>query len=1134
MNEFYALQQLGLTLEEYYSKFVSLRRYVPSMSTEQQIARFCQGLNRPLSTHLEAMRPTSIQDALIRAKPLATEQSHLGNGVLGIRRESGNKWERRAPLTPSHCAQLLHAGHRSGAHGVKRILVQPCTKRVYHDVQYENVGCEISEDLSDCGLIVAVKKPQQGTLLSDRAYAFFSHTHKAQPENMPLLDEILSKNVSLYDYERIVGDKGERLVAFGEYAGRAGMIDFLRGLGERYLSLGYSTPFLSIGSSFMYTSLSAAKAAVLAAGDEIRTNGLQVEISPIVFIFTGSGNVSRGAQEVFRLLPHTFVDSSQLSQLVDTVSRKQSNSYFLGSKCKKGTFQVYGCVVDAVDMVAPNDPTKEFDKVSYYAHPEHYHPVFHKRIAPYASVIGIMYPRLLTNEQLRELVSVRSGGLGHRLIGIADITCDIGGSIEFVNRTTSSEKPFYRYDPLLNVYSDDLSGTGIFVLATDNLPTELAKEATNHFGDSLLPFLPNMVRAVYLSELLRPIEQACIAHKGQLTSLYDYIHRVRLSNSRKNLLRKQEKTRFMYKTMISLDEHLFDHLLINEALDVIGKAGGQFHTASCKFGQTVDATSHAELEVMTGSKQVLSTIVDQLASIAHRSKQGKGLLNGKNATNGSLSKNQSKSDSTRESTSNKQIENSLLIIGAGRMCEPAVNYLAYHGFRVVVASLYLEDAVKATTGIPNATAVQVDVSDNAQILSLMLKVSVVISLLPPEFHVAVANCCIQAGKHLVTASYVSAEMSALQDKAKKANISLLCEMGLDPGIDHMMAMKMIDAAHLHGGQVKSFLSYCGGLPSPACADNPLGYKFSWNPAGALKAGRNSAVYKEAEKIIHVPGEELFSSAVPVRLPKLPAFALERLPNRDSLQYGDLYGISLEASTVFRATLRYEGFGDIMESLANLGYFDREPCVLLQRYNTSDLSTPSYQAILNDLLAQFGKERRSGVDGTCVAEPSKVDPDRFVNLGCCKSYTSAHRVSECIRHLGLDAEEEIPVACKSPFEVLCSRMEQKLTFTPKEQDMVLLHHEIEIKFGDDRRSEKHVATLLEFGDLGSSSSDPYQKPHSAMARTVGLPAAIGAQLLLLGKISLRGVLRPLHPEIYLPVLEVLESSGIHIKENVEYL
>ncbi|MCO5561188.1 hypothetical protein L7F22_014809 [Adiantum nelumboides] len=722
--------------------------------------------------------------------------------------------------------------------------------------------------------------------------------------------------------------------------------------------------------------------------------------------------------------------------------------------------------------------------VSYYAHPERYHPIFHKKIAPYASVIvncmywERMYPRLLTNEQLRELVSVRSGGLGNRLIGVADITCDIGGSIEFVNRTTSSEKPFYRYDPLLNVYSDDMSGNGVFVLATDNLPTELAKEATNHFGDALLPFLPNMVRAAYLSGLLRPIEQACIAHKGQLTSLYDYIHRMRLSHARNNRFETNghEKKGNIYKTMISLDGHLFDQLLINEALDVIEKAGGQFRIASCKLGQTVDATSHAELEVMAGSEQALSSIVDQLASTAHRSEQGKGSMNGMNTANGSFSENRSKNDGATQSSSHEQTENRVLIIGAGRMCEPAVNYLAYQGIGVVVASLYLEDAVKATTGIPNATAVQVDVSDNTQILSLILKVSVVVSLLPPDFHVAVANCCIQAGKHLVTASYVSAEMSALQDKAEKANVSLLCEMGLDPGIDHMMAMKMIDAAHLHGGQIKSFISYCGGLPSPACADNPLGYKFSWNPAGALKAGRNPAVYKEAGKIIHVPG-----------------------------------------------------FGDIMNSLANLGYFDREP-----RYNTSDLSRTSYQALLNDLLTQFGKERGSGDVGTCACKPLKVDPDRFVSLGCCENYRSAQRVSECIRHLRLDADEEIPLACKSPFDVLCSRMEQKLTFAPKEQDMVLLHHEIEIKFGDNRRSEKHIATLLDFGDLGSSSSDTFQKPHSAMARTVGLPAAIGAQLLLLGKISSRGVLRPLHPEIYLPVLEVLESSGIHIKEHVEYL
>ncbi|KAG5594613.1 hypothetical protein H5410_035845 [Solanum commersonii] len=153
----------------------------------------------------------------------------FGNGVIGILSEATNKWERRAPLTPSHCARLLHGGR--GKTGVSRIIVQPSTKRVHHDALYEDVGCEISEDLSQCGLILGIKQPKLEMILPDRAYAFFSHTHKAQKENMPLLDKILAERASLFDYELIVEDTGKRLLAFGKFAGRAGMIDFLRGLG---------------------------------------------------------------------------------------------------------------------------------------------------------------------------------------------------------------------------------------------------------------------------------------------------------------------------------------------------------------------------------------------------------------------------------------------------------------------------------------------------------------------------------------------------------------------------------------------------------------------------------------------------------------------------------------------------------------------------------------------------------------------------------------------------------------------------------------------------------------------------------------------------------------------------------------
>ncbi|CAK9143273.1 unnamed protein product [Ilex paraguariensis] len=305
----------------------------------------------------------------------------LGNGVVGILSESTNKWERRVPLTPSHCARLLHNGR--GKSGVARIIVQPSTKRIHHDALYEDVGCEISDDLSECGLILGIKQPKLEMILPGRAYAFFSHTHKAQKENMPLLDKILAERASLFDYELIVGDHGKRLLAFGKFAGLAGMIDFLHGLGQRYLNLGYSTPFLSLGASYMYSSLAAAKAAVISVGEEIATVGLPSGICPLVFVFTGSGNVSHGAQEIFNLLPHTSVDPSRLPELFG-MARDLTQS----ARASKRYFQVYGCNVTCQDMVEHNDPAKVFDKADYYAHPEHYKPIFHEKIAPYASVIG--------------------------------------------------------------------------------------------------------------------------------------------------------------------------------------------------------------------------------------------------------------------------------------------------------------------------------------------------------------------------------------------------------------------------------------------------------------------------------------------------------------------------------------------------------------------------------------------------------------------------------------------------------------------------------------------------------------------------------------------------------------------------
>ncbi|XP_060674765.1 alpha-aminoadipic semialdehyde synthase isoform X2 [Ziziphus jujuba] len=1075
----------------------------------------------------------------------------LGNGVVGILSESSNKWERRVPLTPSHCARLLYSGkHRSG---VSRIIVQPSTKRIHHDALYEDVGCEISDDLSECGLILGIKQPKVEMILPDRAYAFFSHTHKAQKENMPLLDKILAERVSLYDYELIVGDHGKRLLAFGKFAGRAGLIDFLHGLGKRYLSLGYSTPFLSLGASYMYSSLAAAKAAVISVGEEIATLGLPSGICPLVFVFTGSGNVSLGAQEIFKLLPHTFVDPSRLPDLYE-----KSRDLSPPTRKSKRVFQVYGCVVTCQDMVEKKDSVEVFDKVSnwqlfekvfvetwlkrrifhiadYYAHPEHYNSVFHEKIAPYASVIvNCMYweprfPRLLSTKQLQDLTSK-----GCRLVGISDITCDICGSLEFVSQSTSIDTPFFRYDPLNKSYHHDMEGEGLICSAVDILPTEFAKEASQHFGDILSDFVGKLASTINISQLPAHLRRACITHGGSLTSLYGYITRMRKSYSEENLENPaSSNSNKKHKILVSLSGHLFDKFLINEALDIIEAAGGSFQLVRCQVGQSTKDISVSEVEVSADDGGVLDQIIDSLTSIAKP--VGDRPLNIE-TNNISLRLGEVQESDKKEDDIKRKSR--VLILGAGRVCQPAAELLSSIGstsachwsktcldddfeeqnnVHVIVGSLYLQDAEATIEDIPNTTAVQLDVMDHANLYKYISEVEVVISLLPASCHVIVANACVELKKHLVTASYVDDSMSTLDAKAKSAGITILGEMGLDPGIDHMMAMKMIDQAHIRKGKVRSFTSYCGGLPSPAAANNPLAYKFSWSPAGAIRAGRNPAIYRSNGETVHIAGENLYDSAVKLRIPELPAFALECLPNRNSLVYGELYGIAHEALTVFRGTLRYEGFGEIMGALARIGYFSTEPHPLLK-----DGKKPTFRRFLLELLGTKGGHM--DVDATLRGE--KDIAERIVSRGYCKDQGTAVNTAKTIIFLGLHEENEVPSSCQSAFDVSCLRMEERLAYSSTEQDMVLLHHEVEVDFPDDQVTEKHRATLLEFGRMQNG------KTTTAMALTVGIPAAIGALLLLRNKIKTRGVLRPIEPEVYLPALDIIQAYGFKLMEKVE--
>jgi len=299
-----------------------------------------------------------------------------GSPSLGIIRESRSHWERRSPIVPDHVRKLVELGIK--------VYVQPSKLRIFSDEAYEEAGAILSEDLSVCGTILGVKQAAISSLLPQRTYCMFSHTIKAQPENMPLLDAVLEKKIRLIDYEAIVEVSqessegrlpGRRLVAFGRFAGLAGTITFLRGLGERLLALRYNTAFLHMGSAYMYPDLETAKDAVRRVGKMIEERGLPKELCPFIFAVTGNGRVSQGAQEILTLLPCVKVNVEDLATL---------SSSSVTDEMRR---RIYYTCVTTEHMVTPIDSSVPFSKADYYRNPSKYRPIFHEIVAPYVSVI---------------------------------------------------------------------------------------------------------------------------------------------------------------------------------------------------------------------------------------------------------------------------------------------------------------------------------------------------------------------------------------------------------------------------------------------------------------------------------------------------------------------------------------------------------------------------------------------------------------------------------------------------------------------------------------------------------------------------------------------------------------------------
>lgn len=973
------------------------------------------------------------------------------------------------PLTPFHVSKLV-------ATGVK-VVIQPSALRIFTNEQYEKAGATITENLELADVILGVKQVSCSNLLSKKTYMFFSHTIKGQTENMALLDAIRSKNITLFDYECITENgklNGKRLIAFGENAGQAGMIAGLRGLGERLIHLGYSTPFVNIGSAYMYCSLESAKKAVETAGNKIKVEGIPRELAPLSFVFTGEGNVSRGAQEIFRLMPHQMVNPSELPHL-------PPNPHIL-----------YGTVATSEFLAVPKDPNARasHSKRDYYAHPDQYEGVFHDRIAPYTSmIINGMYwddrfPRLMTKHQLKQMYD----GGNRKLIGIADITCDIGGGIEWTEYATKIEKPFAMYDITNGRMRDGLDGDGVMMMTVDHLPSELAIESSQHFGEKLMPFLQTLTSVplpLQVADLPTSLKGACIVSNGALAPAYEYIDRLRADKSRRSSGQLPLEADQSTSCCIRLEGHLFDTGLINKILDLVESEHGESHLFDCKirpsnYDAAQSSISSAILRVTTENKTQLESIKHKISNLCSSIEEANASMTELNECSVSQLQTQKQTLCTLPAKQKR----SVLCLGSGLVAAPLVEYLSREDHQhVTIVSGVLGEAERTKNRFsrPNIHAIHLDVlAKEAELQRLINDADCVVSLLPASMHVQIANLCISSRVPMVTASYVSPDMKMLDSKAREAKIPILCELGLDPGMDHMSAVKVIDEVKALGGTVVSFSSVCGGLPSPEAADNPIGYKFSWSPRGVLTAALNSARYRKNGEIVNVEGKHLLRMSEPIRF--LPALALEQIPNRDSLIYGDLYGIP-HAETLFRGTLRYNGCCRVLDQLKHFGLFDTD-----NTFQSLPFST------WPELLHHLETTNRIELDDDAAA---------FINwLGMCDEKTQFERGS-------------------STLDTFCSLLQKKLSYEPGERDMALMHHEFGIQYRNGRK-EKRTSTFVGYG---SENGD------TIMAKTVGITAAIGAQLILDKVVLSRGVLIPTTREIYEPALDRLKAEGIGFKERI---
>ncbi len=426
--------------------------------------------------------------------------------VIGLRKEE-KPFETRVPVIPEHVAML------KSRHDIK-FIVEPSEQRAFKADEYKKVKAQLLPlKGSSAQVVLGIKEMPNDFFEPGKAYVFFSHTIKGQPHNMAMLRSIIAAKATLIDYERIVDDKGKRLIYFGNWAGMAGLSDTLYILGRR-LELEHirPNPFNHMKRALECKDLSELKDAFTALANQIVIDGLPKQLCPFVVGFAGYGNVSRGAQELFDILPHESIEPDDLAHITS-----QRNV-------------LYKCVFKEEHMVKPIDPTANFDLQDYYNHGKAKYKAVFDRYIPYLTVLlnciywSDKYPRLVT----KDFVKVHWKDKNRRLRVIGDISCDIEGAIEFTLEATTPAEPAFTYLVKQDRIVNGISGEGPVVMAVDNLPSELPRESSTSFSASLLDYIPSLADADFTVrfdelDLPRELKDAVIVYQGSLTKNYEYL-----------------------------------------------------------------------------------------------------------------------------------------------------------------------------------------------------------------------------------------------------------------------------------------------------------------------------------------------------------------------------------------------------------------------------------------------------------------------------------------------------------------------------------------------------------------------------------------------------------------------------------